>query len=691
MISNRWQRRAAKVVPEEANRGFLSHAGEKIRLLISSAMFESIDPAAIRFPEERTDNGPFGLVGPNTLHAVKGGMSAAGRTAASPFGALVTVTIADELIRVLTARGNRVRSWAESELPNGVVQDGLIVDEHTFIEVLSDVLEQVNRNDRLKGQKVAIAITGRNLVQRRLTVYLEDDEEIAEAIIAASMDSMSIRTEEMQIEWDAEALDPIDSEDDEYEETEEDEDEDEAEAEAETEATEDEPVHSPVAAEAEMAAPPNPEAADELGFGDLEAALEPEPDGEPYDVYTLALHKHVIRRNLRTVSDFGARFAGVQPKILALAAAVNSRAAVILDFESHTLITAVVSNGLPEVIREVGIDRNMDRAQWVNLISTQITRAVAFYDSIFPDEPLGLNVDVFVTGQTDQVKDAVDEALDKLPFVRSELPPTLRAPAEFSFDKYAANVGLVIVSGKRFWQRAPVPLLPTPKFDYRPAQYRPRPVPWRAALKVAAALIMGIGVFGSIQASAAQTKSLDRAERRLELIDDQIVTRRQNLDNIRDARVLLDEAQVRTERLIAANDAIQDRAVGFSDTMDVIVELAPDDVLVTTIDDDGAVVIVEAKAIEYSILLEFIELLNDVPQFTHVQVLNLSTMVDDDSLIGFLSGLVPLDDSGVNNSVMMSIEISRTDFYSAADEEFLDEQLASAGNQDPAPAGAAQE
>ena len=49
-----------------------------------------------------------------------------------------------------------------------------------------------------------------------------------------------------------------------------------------------------------------------------------------------------------------------------------------------------------------------------------------------------------------------------------------------TFARYAANVGLVIVSGKRFWQRAPVPPLPTPKFDYRPGNYRPRPLPWRA-------------------------------------------------------------------------------------------------------------------------------------------------------------------------------------------------------------------
>jgi hypothetical protein len=49
---------------------------------------------------------------------------------------------------------------------------------------------------------------------------------------------------------------------------------------------------------------------DETGLENLELDLEPEPDGDPYDVYALALHKHVIRRNLRTVSEFSGRFAG---------------------------------------------------------------------------------------------------------------------------------------------------------------------------------------------------------------------------------------------------------------------------------------------------------------------------------------------------------------------------------------------
>ena len=668
MISTRWQRRTPRGTPEESGGSFVSRARERFGSFLRSLMWESVEPVSAELASEQADNGPFGMVGPNALTAIKEGVSAAGRAAASPFGALVTVTVADELVRVLTARGNRVRAWAESELPTGVVQGGLIVDEQTFIEVLGDALKQVSRNGKLSGQKVAVAITGRNFVQRRLTVYVEDDQDIGEAIIAASMESMSIRPEEMQIEWDAEPLDLIGPDEEDLGEDEfEDGDDDDLEGEQADPRLQDE-VKNPNT--------PPPGGTDELGLENLDLDLQPEPDGEPHDVYALALHRHVIRRNLRTISDFGAGFAGVQPKILALAAAVNSRAAVVLDFEANTLITAIISNGLPEVIREVGIDRHMTRAQRVSLITTQISRAVAFYDSIFPDDPFDTGSDVFVTGQTEEAEDAVDEALTDLPFVRSELPQTLRAPEEFSFATYAANVGLVIVSGKRFWQRTPVPLLQTPKFDYRPARYRPMPVPWRAALKVAAALVLGLGILGSYQAFTEQSVLVAQAEYRLGIIERQVELRSLKLDSTREARTLLDQARVRTERLLAANEVIQDRAAGFAETMSVISTLTPTDVHVTTVDDDGRVVAIEAEAAEYSTLLGFIDLLDRVPQFDHVQILNLGQAQGADAGAGQEPGGPTGGAAAVETSVKMSIEITRIKLVPDEGQDFPDGELA---------------
>jgi len=566
-------------------------------------MYQSIEPSADALPEERHDNGPLGRLGPNSAQAVRRGASAIGRTVSAPFGALLTVTVADGFVRVLIARGNRVRAWAESDLPPGVVQHGLIVDEQTFIDVLSGVIKKVSRNGKLNGQKIAVAITGRNMVQRRLTVYVEDGQELVDA----SSDSMSIRTEEMQLEWDAEELDLIEEE--EFEDVEEDEDDDEFASDESETVSEQEKLEAQV-----------PE---ELGLENLTVGMEAEPDGEPFDVYALALHKHVIRRNLRTVSELSTGFAGVQPKILALAAAVNSRAAVILDIEENTLITAVVSNGLPEVIREVGINQGMSASDWEGLVRTQISQATSFYDSIFPEEPLGSDVEVFLTGDADQAKQAVVTVLETLPYLLSEMPRTLRAPDEFPFEKYATNVGMVLVSGKRFWQRAPVHLLSAPKFDFRPQQYRPRPLPVAATLKVVAVLILAFGVFSSYQVYTDQVSSADSAKRNVEMLQIQSDLRALQLVETRDARLQLEDAKAKTERLIAANEVLEDQDNGFGDTVSIISKASPTDVKVTLVDDDGRIVAVSAVSGDYPEMLVFIRLLEDVPQFEHVQVLSL--------------------------------------------------------------------
>jgi hypothetical protein len=265
----------------------------------------------------------------------------------------------------------------------------------------------------------------------------------------------------------------------------------------------------------------------------------------------------------------------------------------------------------------------MSASDWEGLVRTQISQATSFYDSIFPEEPLGSDVEVFLTGDADQAKQAVVTVLETLPYLLSEMPRTLRAPDEFPFEKYATNVGMVLVSGKRFWQRAPVHLLSAPKFDFRPQQYRPRPLPVAATLKVVAVLILAFGVFSSYQVYTDQVSSADSAKRNVEMLQIQSDLRALQLVETRDARLQLEDAKAKTERLIAANEVLEDQDNGFGDTVSIISKASPTDVKVTLVDDDGRIVAVSAVSGDYPEMLVFIRLLEDVPQFEHVQVLSL--------------------------------------------------------------------
>jgi hypothetical protein len=167
--------------------------------------------------------------------------------------------------------------------------------------------------------------------------------------------------------------------------------------------------------------------------------------------------------------------------------------------------------------------------------NADIPRAVSFYELLFPEEPLGLDLEVFVTGQAEQFDLAIEEALDSLQHVRSELQETLRAPEDFSFEKYVVNVGLVIVSGKRFWQRASVPLLATPKFDYRPSRHRRRSLPIRAVLNITATLVLAFGVFTAFGLFTDQSESVAAAQGMLGVLEQRIELRNLKIVELCDA------------------------------------------------------------------------------------------------------------------------------------------------------------
>ena len=225
----------------------------------------------------------------------------------------------------------------------------------------------------------------------------------------------------------------------------------------------------------------------------------------------------------------------------------------------------------------------------------------------------------------------------------------------------------------------PVPDPPINPFDYRPDQYRPRPLPIRAAFNVAAALVLGFGIFTAFGVFTEQSESTALAQRMVGIMEQRVELRGLQLDKTRDARVALNAAKVKTGRLIAANAVIQELDAGFADTAAIIVRLTPSNVDLTTVDDDGRVVAVEAKAGDYSILLAYIWLLEDVLQFVHVQVLKLAETSGDGSE-GELVQQTGEPTEG-ETVVEMSLEITRIEID--VDQLVSDEELASVSRLGP--------
>lgn len=590
MINRRWKR-----AQSDQGGNWLEKADRwlKNRLLFLGRTFlwHEMDMKSFSLPEPMEDHGPFGQIGPRSMSSVRTSAAAAGRAAASPFGAFITVTIGDSAIRVLVARGNRVRGWAEAHLPVGVVQDGLIVDETTFSEAMNRVVDEIGKGAKLSSAKVAVAITGRNVVQRRFTVFLEPGENLTEAIVDASAERMSIRPEELQLAWDAAQADydaPImDDEDD----------------------------------------------SDDV-LDDLGADLEPDIDGDPYDVYAFGMYRHVLRRNLRTLSNTGAKFSTVQPKAIALAAAANERSGIVLDIEANSITVIVLRDGLPEVVREVGIDQKLTPEQWVQSVTTQVSRTVAFHDSMYPDTPLSDNSNLYLTGAAESTVGSAEMAVSSIPYRRKELPPTLRAPEDFPFARYAANVGLALVTGKHWWQRTPISIIDRPMLDFRPTEFKPKPFPIQATLTATMAAVMLLTIGGAYQMDVAQDKSIERAVEELSTLERNVGLKELRVRRAADQRAEITQLQIETEALLDKINLVKNRERGFAKVVDVITDHSASlaDVEVLQIDDDGKLVSLTIGGAEFSGVLRFVRLLEAEPGFTDVQIRSVASReVDEDA------------------------------------------------------------
>ena len=118
--------------------------------------------------------------------------------------------------------------------------------------------------------------------------------------------------------------------------------------------------------------------------------------------------------------------------------------------------------------------------------------------------------------------------------------------------------------------------------------------------------------------------TLSGAGQSVEILEIKAELRTQRLQETRDARLLSEASRAKTERLISANKILEDRDSGFGDTVVIISGIAPSEVTVTSIDDDGQIVAVAAESADYPEMLAYVRLLEDVPQFEHVQVLSLT-------------------------------------------------------------------
>lgn len=549
----------------------LDTAGRRLARLIGAAIGHKYwhlpHPGFHMFASARSQNGPINESWIRMPAFLRRGFRAAASAAAAPLRTLTTITVGDTRIRAVVTRGSQIRCWGSVDLPEGAVRDGAVLDADKFGSSLAALNASLAGRSKPRGRQTAIAITGRNLVLARFTVVKREDVRLEDAVLAVAGQRMSIRPDELELDWHA------------------------------------------------------------TPRGDTGERPEEQTDpDEIYDVYALGLYRNVVERNVKELISYGAEPVDVKPKALALAAAVNVRQALILDLEPEALSVIVVQGGLPEVVRDLALEPDLPRRQACEVIRSQISLSVGYYDSLNPQTPLGPETPLFVTGAGGADAALVDAALEGVPYPLRRLPRLLAASEEFPYEEYAACVGLAVSAKKRPWQRRRTRVLERPTLRFLPPAFRPRPWPVRTVLAglAVAGLILGLGVVFDVVGEKRDVLHGRQAVARA--LDSRIQRR---VFQMRQAGTLKEEIETLklvTTEMVREIEAITGLDRGFGSTLHKVSSLRPPGVSLSVVDDDGSVVVVRASASTYADLLAYARVLSTVPGFDDLRITSLGTV-----------------------------------------------------------------
>ena len=110
---------------------------------------------------------------------------------------VVTLYINDTSLRLLVARGNRVKKWATLPLESGLIRDGVVVDEAKVAAKIKELF----KTKREISKKVIIGMSGLNSLSQLITLPHLPEAMLAEAVEREAERALPVPLDELYISW----------------------------------------------------------------------------------------------------------------------------------------------------------------------------------------------------------------------------------------------------------------------------------------------------------------------------------------------------------------------------------------------------------------------------------------------------------------------------------------------------------
>jgi hypothetical protein len=270
----------------------------------------------------------------------------------------------------------------------------------------------------------------------------------------------------------------------------------------------------------------------------------------------------------------------------------------------------------------------------------------------------------------------------------------LRAPDDFPFARYAANVGLALVTGKHWWQRTRVHIVDRPMLDFRPTEFRPKPFPVQATLTASMAAVMLLGLGGIYQFTSAQQHALAQSQDELAALERSVGLKELRVRRAADQRAEITKIHAETEALLDKVNLVKERERGYARVIDLVTDRVASiaGLDVKEIDDDGKIVGLTVEGPDFNSVLRLVRLLEAEPGFTDVRVRTVGAHESETEGDGTGTGIgisgPPGGDTGgilaapgeTGGLVTFNLSINRTPLLEAPVEPEASEEAATGSN-----------
>lgn len=466
------------------------------------------------------------------------------------------LSVSDFKMQALVIKRGKVIAWATVNQKVDIVQDGIVRDVNAFLSSLT-ALEAKLGGPRLLGRRLALVVSGRNLVLGRFQV--DDVRTVPDQTSMRDLvcDRLSVKSEDVVADFSS------------------------------------------------------------RDWHEQRRTKANEPATQATSVFGVAVFRSTLESVLRPVSDAGTRVTNVQPKAIALAAAVDAGLCVVVELEPGNITVIILRDGLVEVVRDASISPELKPSQIADILAGQVNRSVGYYNARYPEDPLPSDAPIYVAADGVQDRAAIDLALGMLPYRRQALPNPFEADEAFLPDAYAGALGVARMLAPRKSHGACATSM---DFEFLPPEYRPRPFPVRT---VAGAAISGVLLAGLVPGYIAVRNVGDRADQlrsSTERLESQVRLRAIQARSASTIEARIANATRELDHLDASAAVVKGNRRGFSDTLGAIKAALPIGVALQQIDDDGLLVEVRAAAPRPDELFKFIHALGAIEEFSDVRI-----------------------------------------------------------------------